>query len=316
MIQYRYYAPGDEAAIVQLWNDVLRRDPINPERFRNLVLLDGNFDPEGMRLAFAHDRLVGCVYAVRRLTPLSGTELEPDNGWIPFFFVDKEFERQGIGEALMKQAFEFLKKHGRKHVFFASYAPNYILPGIDVEAYESGWDFLQQMGFEKLYSPVAMDRDLVGYALPDDVRQLKMEREAEGYTFETAKDSDLVELIQFANDAFNPDWGRAIRVGILSGLPLEWIFVARAQGKLVGFCLHGAYEGIPERFGPFGVDEEQRGKSLGKILLHICLTSMRAQGLHGAWFLWTGEKSAAGHLYTKAGFTITRRFHVCKKELE
>ncbi|HHY10340.1 MAG TPA: GNAT family N-acetyltransferase, partial [Firmicutes bacterium] len=97
---------------------------------------------------------------------------------------------------------------------------------------------------------------------------------------------------------------------------MAWIFVARDEmGRIVGFCLHGAYEGIPERFGPFGVGPDQRGQGLGKILLNICLAAMRAQGLHGAWFLWTGETSPAGYLYTATGFEITRQFHVCQKEL-
>lgn len=315
MLEYRCYKPGDEREIVQLWNEALPLDPITLERFMNLVLLDGNFDPEGLRLAFAQGQLVGCCYAVRRLLPMVGTDLEPENGWIPFFFVRAEFRRQGIGRSLMEQALAFLKDQGRRNVFFASYAPNYILPGLDAQAYAAGWEFLQKLGFARLYTAAAMDLSLVGYALPGEVRALIKQREAEGYTFKTAASSDLVELIRFANEKFNPDWGRAIREGILQGLPLSRIFVARHRNRLVGFCLHGGYEGIPERFGPFGVDEEQRGKGLGKILLHLCLSSMRAEGLHGAWFLWTGETSPAGHIYRSVGFEVSRRFYVCKKEL-
>lgn len=315
MIQHRPYTPGDEGEIIKLWNEVLSKDPITLDRFINLVLLDGNFDPEGLRLAFAQDQLVGCCYAVRRLMPMAGTDLEPENGWIPFFFVKNKFQRQGIGETLLDQALSFFRKQGRKQVFFASYAPNYILPGLDEKTYATGWQFLQKMGFKKLYTAVAMDCSLVGYATPPDVQTLQKEREAEGYTFKTATASDLVELIKFATEKFNPDWGRAIREGILQGLPLHRIFVAREHSELVGFCLHGGYEGIPERFGPFGVDEGQRGKGLGKILLHICLNSMRAEGLHGAWFLWTGETSPAGYLYKKVGFQVSRRFYVCKKDL-
>lgn len=315
MINYRHYSPGDEIQIVQIWNETLKVDPITSVRFRNLVLLDGNFDPEGVRLAFDGEQLVGCFYAVRRLMPMSGSDLEPENGWIPFFFVHKDYQKQGIGETLLQQALDFLKEKGCSNVFFASYAPNYILPGIDTQAYPGGWEFLQKNGFTKLYSPVAMDRSLVGYTLPADVQEVIRQREAEGYTFQCAQDSDLVELVRFANEMFNPDWGRAIREGVVAGLPLDWIFVARDNGKLVGFCLHGAYEGIPERFGPFGVDPDQRGKGLGKILLNLCLEAMRAEGLHGAWFLWTGETSPAGHLYLKTGFKITRSFNVCRKTI-
>ncbi|PYI54067.1 GNAT family N-acetyltransferase [Paenibacillus flagellatus] len=312
-IQYRHYESGDEAAIVALWNECLHHDPITPLRFRNMVLLDANFDPEGLRLAFEGERLVGAVYSLRRVLPMHGTDLEPDNGWVTFFFVAPDVRRQGVGTRLMEEAFAFLAKHGRKHVFFSSYAPNYFVPGVDESSYPDGYAFLQKQGFAKLYSPVAMDYSLVAYSYPQDVKELKQRRLQEGYTFELAQDRDLVDVIRFATDVFNPDWGRAMREGVLRGLPLTAIHIARENGRLVGFCMHGGYEGIRERFGPFGVDPSQQGKGLGKILLHDCLANMRAQGLHGAWFLWTGETTTAGHLYKKLGFEITRRFHVCKK---
>ncbi|KAF0818617.1 Acetyltransferase [Bacillus sp. ZZV12-4809] len=315
MATYRYYQSGDETKIVSLWNQCLAKDPITSKRFRNLVLLDGNFDPQGLRLAFEKDALVGCVYAVRRLLPMFGTDLEPENGWIPFFFVHPDYRRSGVGKELMEAAVRFLKENGRTNVFFASYAPNYILPGIDEENYPEAFEFLQKQGFQKLYSPVAMDRNLVGFQVPQAVNALKNQREEEGYTFNEAKDKDLYEVIQFANIKFNPDWGRAIREGVLQGLPLERILVAREGNKVVGFCIYGGYEGIPDRFGPFGVDPEQQGKGLGKILLNECLHKMRSEGLHGAWFLWTGEKTSAGYLYKKTGFEITRTFHVMKKTI-
>jgi mycothiol synthase len=315
-IVFRSYQSGDELSIVKEWNVSLTKDPITQKRFRNLVLLDANFDPDGLRLAFDGGQLVGCVYAVRRLLPMYGTDLEPTNGWIPFFFVHPSYHKQGIGKRLMEDACQFLKENGRENVFFASYAPNYLLPGIDEKTYPEGYQFLLNSGFVRQYSPCAMDYSLINYDIPEDVLALKEQRAAEGYTFRNVEDRDLYEVIQFANTKFNPDWGRAIREGILQGLPLSRIFIARdSQEKLVGFCLYSGYEGIPERFGPFGVDPDLRGTGLGKILFYDCLKAMRAEGLHGAWFLWTGETTPAGYLYKRVGFKITREFHVMKKVL-
>lgn len=315
MITYRIYQPGDEKNIISLWNASLHIDPITATRFRNLVLLDANFDPQGLWLAFDGDEVVGCMYGVRRLLPMHGTDLEPDDGWIVFFFVHAQYRRKGVGTALLKEVMEFFLENDRKNIFFSSYAPNYIVPGIDKKAYADAHPFLQNHGFIDLYAPVAMDRSLVDYHMPADVIRLKHKREREGYTFEKVEEGDLYHLIQFANHTFNPDWGRAIREGILRGLPLERIIVAKEQNQIVGFCLYGAYEGVPERFGPFGVAPNQQGKGLGKILLHEALHHMRAEGLHGAWFLWTGEKTAAGHLYKRTGFHTTRQFQVMKKQL-
>ncbi|GGA66690.1 GNAT family N-acetyltransferase [Ornithinibacillus halotolerans] len=315
MVTYRHYKSGDEEQIVTLWNNTLWKDPITAKRFRNLVLLDVNFDPEGLRVAIDGKKIVGVVYAVRRLLPMYGTDLEPDNGWIPFFFVDEHYRNSGVGTKLMEDAIQFLKENGRKHVFFASYAPNYIMPGIDEAAYPEAYHYLLAQGFTKLYSPIAMDRNIVDFKLTDDIKELVKQRELEGYTFTTAEDKDLYDVIKFANEKFNPDWGRAIREGVLQGLPMERILVARQEEQVVGFCIYGGYEGVPDRFGPFGVDPEQQGKKLGKILLNLCLHQMKAESLHGAWFLWTGEKTSAGYLYKKTGFEITRTFHVMKKDI-
>src|SRR5699024_317149 len=172
---------------------------------------------------------------------------------------------------------------------------------------------LKSQGFVKLYSPVAMDRNLVDFYVAEDIEQLIEQRQDEGYSFRLAQHKDLYELIQFANVIFNPDWGRAIREGILQGLPLDRILVTRKEERIVGFCIYGGYEGVPERFGPFGVDPNEQGKGLGKILLNICLKQMKAEGLHSAWFLWTGDETPAGYLYKSTGFEITRKFHVMQK---
>ncbi|MFC4601791.1 GNAT family N-acetyltransferase [Cohnella hongkongensis] len=314
-ITFRHYMPGDEPGIVSLWNRCLTKDPITPLRFRNLVLLDPNFDPQGMRIAVRDGVVVGVFYAVRRLLPMLGTELEPDKGWVPFFFTDPECRRQGVASRLLEDAAAFMRANKRETLMFSGYAPNYVVPGIDRTGYPSGAAFLDDAGFQRNYTAVAMDYNLVAYETPEDVRRLKEQRTEEGYSFSTAGDGDLYELIQFATQQFNPDWGRAIREGLLQSLKMDQILVARHHGELVGFCLHGGYEGVRERFGPFGVDSNQRGKGIGKILLHECLQLMRSQGMHGAWFLWTAEMSPAGQLYKKLGFSISRSFDVVSKSL-
>jgi len=314
-LNYRGFQGGDEAAVVELWNRCLPADPITPTRFRTLVLLDANFDPEGLRLAFDGGRLCGFLYCLRRLLPMHGTDLEDDKAWITCFAVDGQYRRRRIASVLLDQALGLLGRWGRKQAFFSSYAPNYVVPGIDEAAYPAGKSFLLSRGFAVQYSPVAMDRSLVGYAVPAEAEARRRALEDAGYVFGGVRDGDLPELVRFATDVFNPDWGRAIREGAAAGMPLCRILTARAEGRLIGFCMHGAYEGVRERFGPFGVDPACQGRGVGKVLLAMCLERMRAEGLHGAWFLWTGEKSPAGHVYLKAGFAVTRRFHVMRRDV-
>ncbi|MET8612106.1 GNAT family N-acetyltransferase [Streptomyces misionensis] len=314
----RGFRVGDGPPLAEAWNRSAPADPISPERLRSLVLLDANFDPEGLRVAVAGDGSVaGAAYAVRRLTPLYGTDVEPRQGWVPFFFVDPAARGRGLGRLLLTEALDWLRAHGRTRVDFSSYTPNYLLPGLDAETYPEAAKLLDSLGFRTLYEAAAMDRSLVGYRLPAAVARRHDELVARGYRFGTPADDDLVELIALARDHFTPDWARAIRECLVSGTPPERIVVAREPaGRLVGWAMHGAYASAPERFGPFGVLAPARGTGLGKVLLHLVLGRMRAHGAHGAWFLWTGERSPAGHLYRAAGFTTTRVFRVLRRETD
>lgn len=311
----RTFHRGDELAWIEAWNAALPQDGITPEVFMNRVLTDANFDPEGLLVAEEDGRIVGGLLAIVRHTPLSGTDLEPESGWITSFFVHPAYRRRGIGTALFAHAHEFFAHHHRTHTYFASYAPNYFVPGIDEATYPQGAALLRRMGYRTQYPCVAMDKNLVGFEIPEDVRQVEAQRRQEGYVIEPLSLSYVWPTLAFIDREFDPDWTRAAREALRT-VPLHHLLIARRGDEVGGFCLYGGYDGVGERFGPFGVAESLRGTGLGKVLLYRCLEAMRHAGLHGAWFLWTGEKEAAGHLYLRAGFTITRRFDVMIRDAQ
>ncbi|WP_046728904.1 GNAT family N-acetyltransferase [Streptomyces humi] len=311
----RGFRSGDGPRLVAAWARSAPADPVTPDRFRSLVLLDPNFDPDGLRVAVDGDRVVGAAYAVRRLTPMAGTDVEPEQGWIPFFFVAPDHRRRGLGRRLLTEALDWLAGHGRTRVDFSSYTPNYVFPGLDAEAYPEAAGLLGSLGFRTLYEAAAMDRTLVGYRMPDDVVRRVRELTARGHRFATPTDDDLVDLLGLAGSRFGPDWACTIRACLTAGTPLDRIVTARdPDGRMVGWAMHGAFDAVDERFGPIGVLEEMRGTGLGEVLLHLVLERMRARRAHSAWFLWTGAQSPAGHLYRKTGFTTTRVFQVMRRE--
>lgn len=311
----RGFRAGDGPPLVEAWRRSAPADAVTADRFRSLVLLDPNFDPEGLRVAVDGGRVVGAAYAVRRLTPLAGTDLEPEQGWIPFFFTDPDARGRGLGRRLLTEALDWLHGHGRTRVDFSSYTPDYVLPGLDAEAYPEAAALLESLGFRTLYEATAMHRGLVGYRLPDDVARRLGELTARGHRFTTPSDDDLVDLFALAGGHFGPDWACTIRACLTAGTPLDRIVVVRdPAGRLSGWAMHGAFDGVDERFGPIGVREEMRGTGLGEVLLHLVLERMRARRAHSAWFLWTGARSPAGHMYRKAGFSDTRVFRVLRRE--
>lgn len=299
----RKFQVGDGAAIVEAWRRAMPRDPITLERFRDLVLLDPNFDPDGLRVAEVGGRVVGAVAAMRRQVAMEGSDLEQDQGWITFVFVDPAVRRRGIGSGLLSNAFDWLRERGATEVHFSPYTPNYILPGLDAAEYPDGLRLLERHGFRTRYEAIAMERDLTSYE-PQRVEA------QDGYSFGTPEPDELPGLIDLAKE-FSADWARAIRVCLSQGNPPDRIVVARQRDRgIVGWAMYGTYENAIERFGPFGVHPSQRGAGLGKILLHRTLERMRAAGAAKAWFLWTTAESPAGQLYRKAGFHVTRKFRV------
>lgn len=284
-------------------------DAVTEERFRANVLLDTNFQADGLMVADVDGEVVGAIYAV---APISGLEpLPADGGWITFFFVHPAWRNRGIGSELVSRAVSWLSGQGAAWINFSGYAPAYFLPGLDEQLYPEAMRVLSKAGFSTQYSPVAMDANLAVYRTPTDVLELKKQREADGYRFLSATAGDLPETIAFATEKLAADWGKVIRESVLLHGHPERVLISRdPAGTVVGFATYGSYGGIVERFGPFGVDENQRGTGLGKILLHLTLSQMRSEGAHSAWFLWTGEKSPAGQLYLKSDFTVTRTFRV------
>lgn len=317
MYTIRTFVDTDLPSLLDSWNAANTADPITADRFLRLVLADTNFDSDGLFVACQEGRVLGAAYAVVRRHAWAGADLQSDQGWLPFFFVSPSCQHAGLGKELVSRAMKWIKKQGATTVTFGAYTPNYIVPGIDKEAYPRAFGLLDSLGFKAVVEAVAMDRSLVDFRQSDNVLARKDALIQDGWRFEAITAGQVPQLVKLAGEHFNPDWARAIREAVAAGLPLESITVAvDPLGAIVGWAMHGTYELCTERFGPFGVLESQRGLGLGRILLEQNLQRMKAAGAHSAWFLWTGETTAAFSLYRSEGFTVTRRFSLMRAGLE
>jgi mycothiol synthase len=311
-VNIRPFSGNDLNAVVALWNRCLTKDPITVERFWHLFVLDNNFDPAGALVAEVDGQPVGFLQAIVRKVPLGSLGLEPQKGFIPVFFVDPAFGRQGIGQALLDAGLDYLKAQGRAEVWINGYSPAYVFPGVD-EEYTAALSFLAKNEFTKLSSPVAMGMRLEGVSTPARVREREQELAAEGFEVRLFRREDTLALLAFVEEHF-PHWAPSVLDGLQHG-NLE-IFVAFLNGEIVGFTQwENTYNDPPRgasgRFGPFGVRPDLRSKGIGAVIFYKLIERVSGQGSRYLWFGWAGGRNLS--FYERAGCVVTRRFGLFRK---
>lgn len=313
-MEVRPYHGQDEDALLAIWQSAMSHDPISASRFRTQVLLDPNFHPANLPVAIKNRRLVGFLLCLTRHIPFYAQGIEPDHAWITAFGVHSEFRRMGVGTALFDYIIDKLRSEERTILEISPYVPNYFVPGVDTAAYSDAILFLtQQFQFSLLYHAISMGVNLTHFQMPSDTYdQLQLREQDDRLTIRPIESADITELMPFLIDHFGWDWYRHAQSYLseyFGNNPHQICFlVARLNGEVIGFCQQRG-----ERFGPFGVHEDCRGRGIGKQLLFTCLNTMRAKNVHYAYFLWTDEKAA--RLYAKAGFERQREFAVLRKML-
>lgn len=316
-IEIGSYRNGDEADILRIWREAMPADAVDEATFAEKVLADANYEREGMLVARRGGEAVGFALAVVRRVPLGpGEGLDPESGWITAFATRPSAQRSGVASRLFEAAEAFVRARGRHRVEVSPYAPTYFWPGVDKDRHPEAIAFLEARGYGRVYDAVAMDRNLVGFSTPPDVLALEATLRAEGYDFTVLSPRYVRSLIEFNERVFHADWARACRDAVARRRDWDRTLICVKDDEVLGFAQIGAYDHVPDRFGPFGVDESLRGKGIGKVLLYRSMAALVEKGYHDTWFLWTGERTPAGFLYRRAGFTTTRTFVIYARDLE
>lgn len=308
----RPYAPDDEAQLIALWNRSMVADPINTDFWRGKVLLDPDFDPATCPVAEHDGKVIAFCLGYRRRVPYFAEGLAEGDGWITGFGVDPDHRRRGVGSDTVNACIEALKRVGVERVSISPYVPGYVIPGVDVRVYAEAVTFLEQLGFTSLSRPLGMKANLTGFEIPAPIADAEKRLEADGLFIRPAAPADIIPVTSFARDNFSWDWYRE-SAGVFRDL---FVGDPRGVGLLVaehGEEVWGYAQFRNERFGPFGVREDLRGRGIGRVLLAQTLVAMRASGFHCAWFLWTSDQAA--RLYAQCGFEEFRRFNVMRKDM-
>lgn len=111
------------------------------------------------------------------------------------------------------------------------------------------------------------------YALPNH-QPLLNELEKSGIAIRRPLAAEKSIVVEWVKINFGEGWASETDVSF-SYQPIT-CFIAIYNGNLIGFgCYDACYRNF---FGPTGVAEPHRGKSVGKALLFECLQGMRSQG--------------------------------------
>jgi mycothiol synthase len=306
-VQLREYRARDVQEVARLWNQCLTADPVTREVFEEKVLLDPNFDPAGVGVAEYEGRVIGFAYALVRRTALpwgfeSLLERDRTRGWVFAIFVEQAHRRQGIGSALLNQALDFLKAQGAKTVVLGNYAPNYVLSGVDTEAYPGAQEFFARHGFAIHGKSYGMGIDLYGYQPPAEAGEVERALTEEGIVVEHFSRDFLLPTLSFLRECF-PTWLSLFTDKLQRGHDLDEMVIARRGEEVVGYCQH-RYGHHAERTGPFGVKAELRGREIGTLMLYRLLARMAQKGFRAGWFAQTGDRQR--RYYERVGYRVIR----------
>ncbi len=307
-LSIRSYQAEDEPEVVLLWNQCLRRDETSLNTFRRKIILDENFDDRGCFVATDGRYLVGFLLSIRRRYPYYDLGLENGKGWVTVFFVHPECRRQGAGKALLESGERFLKQEGVDEVFVSDYTPNYVMPGIDVDAYADAYEFLTASGYKKSENVYGMGRSLVDAHIPDEVQDRFRKLEEAGFSVTVFQPRHTLKVLEFLRKNYPGDLFRVAVERIKENPECDEILIALKNDEVVGFSNF-----LDERFGPFGIDREFTGRGLGPMLYYQTVEQMRKKGRQNLWLAWTSGR--AKDFYHKVGLKVIRRHVILKKTL-
>ena len=298
--------------VLTCWNQSLIYDGIDEERFKQLILLDENFNPDLFLLAMNDEKVVGFCYGVRRKIPYLERGLEENRGWIVIMGVLPEYQNQGIGTMLCDEVEKRLKDMGTKEITLCAYSPNYFFPGID-KRYQQAISFFENRNYVYRAESVSMQRSLWDYHMADQYKEKLASLEKDGIHIIRYNDEYMLPLLNYLLENFGAGWKRNALIAMQKKEAEDTILlVVDEQKNILGFCMR-KIDGNDARFGPFGVSEHLRSKGIGGVLFEYMMQEMKQKGIYYLYFLWTD--GAAQRFYERHGVKVYRTYQLYRKEV-
>ena len=307
----RPMAIDDVSRVLSVWNQTLKYDHLSEERFRQVMLGDPNYEPEGVLLAEddAGEVLAFSACVVRRDLrgkDGGGGEDNYNRGFLKGFFAVPGKDGSAAAAELLARAEAFAAGERKRFVTVTIYDGPYVFPGIDLR-YQRIRRVLERNGYQDTYTIECVAVDLRSPKVDrmlDDVRATI----PPDVTIATWDPSMLPAMRTFVAEGNMPGW-----------FPVGWETAYDRPEKTTLILSKGdeilAWAQFRPRhprasFGPILVLKRERGRNYGAILLLESMARSREMGSKSMFAGWANTG-----FYVRYGWSIIRRFAVLRKEL-
>ena len=313
------HSPGHIAAATGIWNAACGADLSISERFMRY-----NTDPafwrpaEGKwhagRVAVLDGRAAGFVLASVLKEPYAAA---PYGGHLDAIAVLPEYQRRGIGRALMGWAEGWMRAQGCERFVPGSSFRTFV-PGPPAELGTQA--FFQRLGYalNTGYKCVDMAHDLAEYATPPTSTKAK------SVEARPARPEDADALLGFLKREFPGGWYyECVELLKAGGRVEDYVLLWSERG--VDGCLLVTFEDslrpldrfYPHRLqrpwgqlGAVGISADCRGQGYGAVMMDGALRYLKSRGVRGCVIDWL----VIVDFYAKLGFQVYRAYDMLSKD--
>lgn len=309
----RNFKGADIDALISCFNNALPHNMVEKRTFILKVLLEENFDPNGLFIAEQDDKILGFVNCIYRKVPIDAySGINKNEGWISVFAINEKERFDEVGEALIDAAENYFASVGVS-VISTGYYPLYLFQGFSEEHCPEYIKLFERRGYNGV-SSIARELALGSYTLPENHEEKKARIQANGIYVGPMKD-EYARLLIDAEEGFGSSGAYEFKIRLLE-LDYDRFRIAAKDGHIIGVCVFGDPYDSPERFGPFAVKNEYQGMGIGSVLMNEILDEMKKRGLKRTWAQWTPVRGAADAMYKKIGFVRTKTYVTFSKKTE
>lgn len=311
------FAENDSQSIARIWNRAAGTDwPLTAD-----LLLKGAAAPmptqTALRLVATNgEEAVGFLF-----TQVNRRDDGSLGGNIQIMAVDPDYQRRGIGAALLDEALAQMRTEGVTRVQIGGLYPR-LFPGVP-ETMTATRAFFEARGWT--FSPT-IEVDLVG-----DVREYALSEylidkmRAESITLEPARTQDVSAVLALNQREF-AGWAKSYEHVARLGDYADFMIARHPERGVVGSLIMTSPFSHPTRsetcwrlilgddmgsMGEVGVAKSERGRGIGLALVAWGAAELRRRGAGKCIIGWT----TLTDFYNKVGFAVWRRYVVSRRDL-